>query len=276
MKYRLLLGSLATAALLPTATAAALFGVTADNKLVSFDTATPASFLTSVTITGLFDGNGLPNPNGSILNLSYNPMNDRLYGIDNNANFYQINLGGVATLVSAGFSPAGFSAGLAYDPFSSNFVYGDDAAGNHSITPGGMMTVNPNFTYAGGGTPSIFALAIDPDFSTPYTLDSVTDRLAKSIDPTFPAGSVLNVIGGLGIDVTSFGGLVADWDGTLYAALSTDGISSGLYSINPDSGVATAMGSFGGAGLATIAVPEPSAALLGGLGFLVLFRRRRA
>ena len=61
MKYRLLLGSLATAALLPTATAAALFGVTADNKLVSFDTATPASFLTSVTITGLFEPQLQPN-----------------------------------------------------------------------------------------------------------------------------------------------------------------------------------------------------------------------
>lgn len=277
MKKSAILGTLASLGLLSAASAASLFGVTDDNRLVSFDTSAPATFTSSVTITGLFDADGTtPNPNGSILNLTYNPMNGQLYGIDNNANFYQINLGGVATLVSAGFSPAGFSAGLAYDPFSSNFVYGDDAAGNYSITPGGTVTINPNFTYAGGGTPSIFALAIDPDFSTPFTLDSETDRLAVSIDPLFPAGSELNVVGSLGIDVTSFGGLVVNWDGTLYASLSTDGITSGLYSIDPNTGAATSLGGFGGAGIASLAIPEPSAALLGGLGVLFLFRRRRA
>ncbi len=277
MKKTALLGTLASLGFLSASSAASLFGVTDDNRLVSFDTSAPATFTTSAIITGLFDADGTtPNPSGSILNLSYNPMNGRLYGVDNNANFYQINLAGVATLVSAGFSPAGFSAGLAYDPFSSNFVYGDDAAGNYTITPGGVVTGNPDFTYAGGGTPSLFALAIDPDFSTPYTLDSVTDSLAVSTDPLFPTGSELNVVGGLGIDVTSFGGLVVNWDGTLYASLSTDGITSGLYSINPNTGAATSLGSFGGSGLATIAVPEPSAALLGGLGLLALLRRRRA
>ncbi len=277
MKKTAILGSLASLGLLSAASAASLFGVTDNNQLVSFDTSAPATFTSSATITGLFDADGVtPNPNGSILNLTFNPMNGRLYGIDNNANFYQISIGGAATLVSAGFSPAGFSAGLAYDPFSSNFVYGDDAAGNYSITPGGAVTINPNFTYAGGGTPSIFALAIDPDFSTPYTLDSVTDSLAVSIDPLFPAGSELNVVGSLGVDVTSFGGLVVNWDGTLYAALSTDGLTSGLYSIDPNTGAATSLGNFGGAGLASLAIPEPSAALLGGIGFLALLRRRRA
>ncbi|MEX1115640.1 MAG: DUF4394 domain-containing protein [Akkermansiaceae bacterium] len=277
MKKSAILGTLASLGLLSAASAASLFGVTDDNRLVSLDISVPATFNSSVAITGLFDADGITlNPNGSIVNLTYNPMNGKLYGIDNNANFYQINLGGVATLVSAGFSPAGFSSGLAYDPFSSNFVYVDvdDAAGNYTITPSGVVTSNPNFTYAGGGTPSIFALAIDPDFSTPYTLDSQTDSLAVSTDPLFPQGSELNVVGSLGIDVTSFGGLVANWDGTLYAALSTDGLTSGLYSIDSVTGLATSLGSFGGVGIASLAIPEPSITLLGGLGVLFLFRRR--
>lgn len=277
MKNTILLGSIALIGFAQGLTAASLFGVTGDNSLVSFETSAPGTFTSSVSITGLFDADGTtPNPSGSILNLTYNPMNGQLYGIDNNANFYQINLNGVATLVSAGFSPAGFSAGLAYDPFSANFVYGDDAAGNHTITPDGVVTNNPDFTYAGGGTPSIFALAIDPDFSTPYALDSVTGNLAVSNEVLFPTNSELTVVGSLGVNVTSFGGLVVDWDGTLYAALSTDGLTSGLYSINPNTGAATSIGSFGGAGLASIAVPEPSAALLGGLGMFALLRRRRA
>lgn len=278
MKKSFLLGSLATAALLPAATAAALFGVTTDNKLVSFDTAAPATFLSSVNITGLFDADGVsPNTNGSILNLTYHPGQDRFYGLDNNANFYQISLGGVATLVSAGFTPAGFSAGFAYDPFSGRFVYAGDNAENFSLTTGGTVSTNASFTYAGGGTPSIFALGIDPDFSTAWTLDFLNNSLAVSTDPLFPTNSELNPVGPLGVDVTSLGGLVVNWDGALYASLSTDALSSSLYSINTATGQATSLGSFGpNVGLATIAVPEPSAALLGGLGFLALFRRRRA
>ncbi|MES2437882.1 MAG: DUF4394 domain-containing protein [Verrucomicrobiota bacterium] len=277
MKTTMILGTLASMGLLSAASAASLFGVTTDNKLVSFDTAAPGSFTSSVTITGLFDADGVtPNPGGSILNLAYNPTDARLYGIDNNANFYQINLGGAATLVSSGFSPAGFSAGFAYDPFNNNFVFADDAAGNHSITTAGAATTNANFTYAGGGTPSIFGLAIDQSFGTVFAIDAVNDSLSTSINPLFPTNSELSLVGGLGIDVTAFGGLVVDEDGNVFAALSTDGLTSGLYSIDPLTGAATSLGSFGGAGLASIAVPEPSAALLGGLGLLAIFRRRRA
>jgi hypothetical protein len=68
-----------------------------------------------------------------------------------------------------------------------------------------------------------------------------------------------------------------DWDGNLLASLSTDGLTSSLYSINSTTGAATTLGSFGaGVGLTAIAVPEPSTALLGGLGLLALLRRRRA
>jgi hypothetical protein len=273
--------ALASLAMLPVASAASLFGVTTDNKLVSFDTSAPSVFQTSVTITGLYDADGVtPNPNGSILNLTarpgVNPGEFQLWGIDNNANVYTINLGGAATLVSSGFMPAGFSAGLAYDPFNDNFVYGGDNAENFTLSLAGAASANPNFTYAGGGTPSVFGLGIDPSFSTAFAIDAVNDSLSTSIDPNFPGDSELTIVGGLGVDVTSFGGLVVNWDGTLYAALSTDGLTSSLYTINQATGAASLVGGFGaGVGLSSIAVPEPSAALLGGLGMLALFRRRR-
>jgi len=238
--------------------------------------------LSSATITGLFDGDGLtPNSNGSILNLAARPGNDPgtflLYGIDNNANIYTVNLGGAATLVSAGFSPAGFNAGFAYDPFNNNFVYAGDDAENFSLSLAGAAMANPNFTYAGGTTPSIFGLGIDPSFGTPFAIDAANDSLSSTINPLFPTQSELTIVGGLGVDVASFGGLVVDWDGNLFASLSTDGLTSSLYSIDPATGAATSLGGFGaGVGMSAIAVPEPSSALLGGLGVLALLRRRRA
>lgn len=286
MKKSYILGSLASLAMLPAASAAALFGVTTDNKLVSFDPSAPSVFQTSATITGLFDADGTtPNPNGSILNLTArpgtNPGDFQLYGIDNNANVYTINLGGVATLVSSSFTPAGFSAGLAYDPFNDKLVYAGDNAENFTLSLAGAATANPNLTYSNPivgtpPTPSIFGLGIDPSFSTVFAIDAVNDSLSTSFDPNFPGDSELTILGGLGVNVTSFGGLVVNWDGTLYAAMSTDGLTSSLYSINSATGAATSLGGFGaGVGLTTIAVPEPSAALLGGLGMLALLRRRR-
>lgn len=282
MKHKFLVIAFASLAAVPAASAAALFGVTTDNNLVSFDTSSPSTFLSSVTITGLFDADGVtPNASGSILNLTARPGaapgTFQLYGIDNNANVYTINLGGAATLVSAGFSPAGFNAGFAYDPFNDNFVYAGDNAENFSLSVAGVATANPNFTYAGGGTPSVFGLAIDPGFGTVFAVDAANDSLSTSFDPLFPVESELTNIGGLGLDVTSFGGLVVDYDGNLFASLSTDGVTSSLYSINAATGAATPVGSFGtGVGMSTLAVPEPSTALIGGLGVLALLRRRRA
>ncbi len=281
MKKTYLLGTLASLALLPVASAASLFGVTTDNKLVSFNSSAPSVFQTSVTITGLFDADGTtPNPNGSILNLTArpgtNPGEFQFWGIDNNANVYTINLGGVATLVSAGFTPAGFAAGFAHDPFNDKFVYAGDNAENFTLSLTGAASANPNLTYAGGGTPSIFGLGIDPGFGTVFAIDAANDTLSTSINPNFPGDSELTIVGGLGVDVTAFGGLVVDFNGNLFAALSTDGLTSSLYSINSATGAATSLGGFGaGVGLTTIAVPEPSAALLGSLGVLALLRRRR-
>ena len=280
MKKTITLGMLASLGLLSVTSAASLFGVTTDNKLVSFDTSAPSVFQTSVTVTGLFDADGVtPNASGAILNLTARTTSGggfQLFGIDNNANVYTINLGGVATLVSSTFSPAGFSAGLAYDVLSDKLVYAGDNAENFSLTLAGAATVNPDFTYAGGGTPAIFGLGIDPFFGTAFAIDALNDSLSTSSETLFPAASELSIVGGLGLNVTSLGGLVVDLDGNLFASLSTDGLTSSLYSINAATGAATSLGSFGAnVGLSSIAVPEPSAALLGGLGVLALLRRRR-
>lgn len=273
-------GAVSVLGLIGASHAASLFGVTADNFLVSFDTATPGVFSSSVAITGLVAADGVtPNASGAILNLSARPGNQpgefQLYGIDDSANIYTIGLGGHATLVSSGFSPASFNAGFAYDPFNDNFVFAGTNAENYSVALDGGVSLGSAFTYSGGGSASLFGLAIDPILGTVFGLDAANDQLSTSTNPLFPSNSELNLVGALGADVTAFGGIVVDWDGNLFASLSTDGLNSGLYSINPNTGAATAIGSFGN-GVTSLAVPEPSATLLGVVGALALLRRRRA
>lgn len=277
MKNTVLL-TLATLAFTPALPAAALFGITSDNHLVSFNSSTPSTFNSSVAVTGLVGVNGsTPDPFATLLNISYNPTQNSLYGIDSNANFYRIASNGVATLVSNGLSPNGFSGGLAYDPFAGSYAFLTDAAENFNLTTAGIVSSNPSLFYGGGDphngqAPNIFGLGIDPDFGSAFMVDSVTDTLVRSFSPDL---AELFTVGPLGIDVTSFGGLVVDADGNLFATLSTDGLNSALYSINTSTGAATLVGPHG-TGIGSIAVPEPSAALLGALGMIGLLRRRRA
>lgn len=124
------------------ASAATFWGVTDSNNLVSFDSTSPSSFLSSVSITGLVAPDGVTtDPLAFIVNLSFNPTTGEFTGIDTNANIYRIGLSGNASIINNTFSPAGFDAGLAYDPFSGGFVFADDAASRFNITNAGIATL---------------------------------------------------------------------------------------------------------------------------------------
>ncbi len=277
MKKSFLLGSLASLCLIPTAMSAILSGVTSDNMFVFFDTSAPGSLLSSAQITGLVDFNGVADPFAAIVNLTYHYDTGKFYGIDSNANFYEVATSGSTILLNNTFAPSGFSGGLSYDPFSGNLVFGSIDSEHFTLNTAGAATLNPNFIYAPEDgnhllNPSVFTLGIDPITGEAFFLDNATGTLAQSFDP---AHSELFTVGNLGFAVTSFGGMVVDEDGNLFAALSTDSNNSSLYSINKATGAASLLGSFSG-GISTLAIPEPSAALLGGIGMLALLRRRRA
>lgn len=274
----MILGTLASLGLLSAASAASLFGVTSGNNLVSFETSDPSTFLTSVPISGLFNSDGVTqDPNAFVVNLSYNPGTGQFFGIDTNANFYQIGLNGSATLLNNTFSPSGFDAGFSYDPFTGGFAYADDSAERFNLTAAGVATLVGSAAYGAGDAneltaPQVFGLAIDPDFGNAYFLDANLGILALAVDPD---ATELFTVGSLGFGVTAFGDLAIDGGGQLFASLSTDGLSSGLYSIDETTGAASLLGNFT-TGMTTISIPEPSSALLGGLGVLALLRRRRA
>lgn len=278
MKKSLFLGSITAISLIQGLSAASLFGVTNGNNLVGFESSDPAVFTSSVPISGLFASDGVTlDVNAFVVNLSYNPATGQFFGIDTNANVYHIGLNGSATLLNNTFSPSGFDAGLSYDPFTGGFAYASDSAERFDLTSAGIATSVGPAAYAVGDAnaltaPQVFGLAIDSDFGNAYFLDANLGILALALDPN---AIELTTVGSLGLSVTAFGDLAIDFDGNLFAALSENGLTSSLYSINGTTGAATLIGALP-TGVSTIAVPEPSSALLGGLGALALLRRRRA
>lgn len=257
--------------------AATFFGVTTSNELVSFNSANPASFLSSVSITGLVGADGVtPDGFGAITGLSYDIDSGFLHGVDGNANFYRIATNGVATLVGNTFSPVGADAGLSWDPFSGEHVWVDDAGSVFTLSNAGAATeLGTAFFGVGdvneGATPAFFGLGIDP-LSPGITFAlSGTGTLVHTVDPGLLEWFT---VGELGTAFSTLGDLVVDLDGNLFAALSEDANISAFYSIDSATGAATLVGGFG-TGLFAVAIPEPAVSVLGAFGTLLLFRRRR-
>ena len=78
----------------PAAVAGDVFVLTASNKLLSFDRATPATIRTTATVTGLQSGENL-------MGIDYRPADGQLYGVGSTGRIYTINgTTGAATLKS--------------------------------------------------------------------------------------------------------------------------------------------------------------------------------
>src|SRR5262245_45806522 len=61
-----------------------LFGVTNANQLISFDSATPGTVATNVSITGLVAGD-------NILGIDFRPATEQLYGFSQTGRLYTID-----------------------------------------------------------------------------------------------------------------------------------------------------------------------------------------
>ena len=251
MKIRsTILALLAAASLAPSvASAANAYAATADSRIILFDLADPATIISQSLVTGLVMSDGVtPDAFGSIFNLALSGDTGAYFGLDGNANFYQINVTtGVSTFLSNSFTPVGFDAGFAFDPFTGGFQFVSDAAENVAISTAGLVSPGtPTFYSAGDtnavATPVFVGLGIDPAFGTPYAIDSSLGILASSVDPNFAR---FDTVGSLGVSITGNASAFVDEDGNLFASLSEDGFNSSLYSVDTGSGLATKIGDFG-------------------------------
>lgn len=285
---------LALAALFAVSAAQAetLYGLTTDNRLLTFDTAAPSQG-TAIALSGLASSEKL-------LGLDARPTSGQLYTLSNLGNLYTLDAStGAATFVAALKAPInGSLLGFDFNPNADVSgaaslrvltAGGDNYAVN--VNPGanlGAVTKQTNVSSTSGALKLTGAAYSNNDTNpgTPtvlYAIDTVSSSLFAT---SAPAGGVYARVGSLGADTLNVFGFDIGGSGMAYAGLTGDDSYSSLYTINVQTGAASLIGAFGIQGntaLPTIvglavapAVPEPSTVglMLAGLGAVGFALRR--
>lgn len=274
------------------AQAEALYGLTTDNRLITFDTAAP-SMGSAVGLSGLAASEKL-------LGLDARPTNGQLYTLSNLGNVYTLDAStGAATFVTALKAPINGSL-LGFDFNPNADVSGAaslrvlTAAGDNyavNVNPGanlGAVTKQTNVSSASGALKLTGAAYSNNDTNpaTPTVLFAIDTVSSSLFSTSAPAGGVYTRVGSLGASSLNVFGFDISGAGVAYAGLTGDDSYSSLYTINLQTGAASLIGAFGIQGntaLPTIvglavapAVPEPSTVglMLAGLGAVGFGLRR--
>ncbi|MBD1864989.1 MULTISPECIES: DUF4394 domain-containing protein [Trichocoleus] len=247
------------------ANAAAAFqltGLTANNQLLLFDSATPGA-TKNVQVTGV---------EGTLLGIDRRPLNNLIYGLTNTNNIYTINpFTGAATFVST-LSTAfigGFTSGVDFNPVPDRLrvVGGNGQNFRINVDTGAVIVdgaINP-------GDPDITAVAYtnaDNDLATGTTLYDIDAALAQLFIQNPPNNGTLAPVGSLGVGaiapVGGFDILTTNGANTGFAALTVSNRTK-LFTIDLSSGAATEVGRIGngrtplvGLTASAAAVPEPT------------------
>lgn len=229
----------------PSSSSTTLYGVTANNVLVSFPSNDPGD-VTGHAITGLLTGE-----HG--LDIDFRPATGDLYLLTDSNRVYTLATTGEATLVG-GFTPGltGTSFGFDFNPVTDRIRVVTDSQQNFRIFPatGSLVATDVSLAWATGDVhegdvPTIVAAAHNRNTAgttstTLYYIDADVDALARS---TTPNDGVLHTVGSFGINVSGDGGFDVARDGTGYAALVIQGETNPrLYRINLSSGLAREVG----------------------------------
>ena len=257
----------------------------AQNQLLTINSATPGTILSTVGITGLQGGE-------NILGIDFRPATLTLYGLGSTSRLYTINTTtGAATQVgSAGaFTISGTSFGFDFNPTVDLIRVTSNTGQNIRLNPNtGALTSTD--VAINGATTTLMGSAYTNNFATAsttslYGIDANSDSLYLSSNPN---GGIYGLVGPLGLDAIANLGFDIGGDGIAFAAIQTQTQAAaigaaGLYTINLGSGAATLVGQIGPSGqditgLAIVLVPEPATFGLIGLGTagLLYFARRRA
>jgi uncharacterized repeat protein (TIGR01451 family) len=229
------------------------FGVDTSNQLLRFDTAVPGTILSSTAITGLLPGE-------NVLGIDFRP------GANGNRNLYALGSAGRLYTIDTTTGAASFVASLAADPtdatspftalngtqFGVDFnpvpdrlrVVSDTGQNLRINVDTGLVITDGNLN---PGTPSVVGTAYNNSFAgatttTLYDIDSASDQLLIQNPPN---NGTLVVVGALGVNAQGLLGFDLRSNNAALAVMTTNGIGSGLYSINLTTGAATLVGSVG-------------------------------
>ena len=244
------------------ASAETLYGLTETDKLVTFDSATPGTVSVPRAITGLQAGE-------TVKGIDFRPATLQLYALGSTGRLYTVNLTtGAATQVGSPLTLSGTDFGFDFNPTVDRLRIISDTDQNLRVnpengalvaadTPLAFQTVDPNtgdnpVATAAAYTKNAPASAAFPGAPSTalFDLDTGNDALVLQSPPN---EGKLNTIGPLGVDVTA----VAGFDISTSANLATDTAyaalrlasdpKSRLYTINLNTGAATAVALTGGA-----------------------------
>ena len=194
-------------------------GLTADNRLVGFDTDNPSALTGTVSVSGLDDGEQL-------LGIDFRPAQpSQLFSVSSFGQIYQINASsGSATKVGTAIAPGdlplqGSSFGFDFNPTVDRVRLVDDLGANARLnqTNGTVVDADPatpgtqrdgNLAYAAGdinagqpaGVNSVAYSNNDNDPATGTTLYGIDSAFGVLVTIEPPNAGTLNTVGSLGQD----------------------------------------------------------------------------
>lgn len=271
----------------PAAHAEIAFGVTQQQRLISFDTNAPGTLISGFAVSGLA-------ANEQVMGIDFRPNDNLLYALGSQNNLYRLNPAtGAATLVSALSLPLnGGNFGFDFNPtgpVALRIVTNTDK--NYRVTnpgTGGNVVQDTDLAYVAGdprfGTnPNVTHVAYTNSFpgatsTSLYGIDAGTDSLVRFLSPN--AGTLVTV-GTLGmgsnVNINVIGGFdISGATGMAFAATQNVSLSeSTLWGINLATGAGVNLGDIAGGEtlVAFTLIPAPGALSLAAL--LALARRRR-
>ena len=213
--------------------------LTASNKLVSFNRATPATTVGSVNLNGLGGGE-------TLLGIDYRPATGQLYAVSSAARIYTINAGTgmlteVATLRAASGDARPFTTlsgtdfGVDFNPVADRLRVVSNTGQNLRINvETGDTITDGNITPPAGSSAAITAVAYTNSFAGTtstalYDIDAASGLLHLQ-DPPNAGGLAAGVP--LGVRATAVNGFDVDARNNIGYAALTVGSSTGFYRID--------------------------------------------
>lgn len=268
------------------------YGLTEENRLISFEANNPTQLMSNQAITGLAD------PNELILSIDMRPRTGELYGVSSGNRLYTIDrMTGAATAVGDQFSSPldGIEFDIDFNPVVDRIRLVSSTGQNLRLNPitGQIAATDGRLAYADGDAnagrrPNIVGAAYVENFdgttrTTLYNIDSDLDILTIQNPPNDGKQVTVGSLGDNFSSLVGFDILTMGERNMAYASLTRVGdFRSGFYQIDLATGQASLIGAIGGniegvRDIATQPVPEPAtlAALAIGAG-LALRRRRRS